>query len=45
MNIMIMGRSVSVRTAMIMGVFMEYWPWNSQIARGRVRFADDCVSV
>ena len=44
-NMMIIGRSVSVRTAMIIGVFMEYWPWNSQIARGRVRFAEDCVSV
>ena len=25
------GKSVNVRTAMIIGVFIEYCPWNSQI--------------
>src|SRR5699024_9673408 len=45
MNITIIGSSVSVRTAMIIGVFMEYCPWNSQIARGSVRFSEDCVNV
>ena len=41
----IIGKSVSVSTAMIIGVFIEYCPWNSQIAYGSVRFSDDCVKV
>lgn len=36
---------VSVSTAIIIGIFMEYWPWKSHTARGRVLASGDWVSV